>query len=335
MDGPLEKVFNNSVREELGGEIVRMFYTSGLSFHFARNPYYVRAFTKAYNNSIAGYVPSDYNAFSEKTPINIMAIYESRPMFSRAINYKREYKDEHFFANLLIESIWKIGPQNVVQVITDNDAACKAAGLLVEIKFQHIFWTSCVVHTLNLVLKNICSPLSHPRYDNVMEQCCWILKISNNAMFIKKFIMNHSIRLTMFNDHSKLKLLSVAETPFTSAIVVLKRFKQIKQSLEHIVISERWNVTKKMILRRVNEKYATFSGAIEDFESYDSINDIDFMAPVKSWLVDGASTPTLQIIAFKLLGQPCSSSYCDRNWSTYNFIHSMRKNKKYHKELKI
>ena len=31
--------------------------------------------------------------------------------------------------------------------------------------------------------------------------------------------------------------------------------------------------------------------------------------------------------AFKLLGQPCSSSCCERNWSTYDFIHSLRRNK--------
>ena len=35
----------------------------------------------------------------------------------------------------------------------------------------------------------------------------------------------------------------------------------------------------------------------------------------------------LQSIALKLLGQPCSSSCCERNWSTYNFIHSMKRNK--------
>ena len=29
----------------------------------------------------------------------------------------------------------------------------------------------------------------------------------------------------------------------------------------------------------------------------------------------------------KLLGQPSSSSCCERNWSTYSFIHSVRRNK--------
>ena len=37
--------------------------------------------------------------------------------------------------------------------------------------------------------------------------------------------------------------------------------------------------------------------------------------------------PLLQSLAFKLLGQPSSSSCCERNWSTYAFIHSLRRNK--------
>ena len=51
------------------------------------------------------------------------------------------------------------------------------------------------------------------------------------------------------------------------------------------------------------------------------------MSLVKWWVVDGTSAPMLQSIALKLLGQPCSSSCCERNWSIYNFIHSMKRNK--------
>ena len=34
--------------------------------------------------------------------------------------------------------------------------------------------------------------------------------------------MNHAMRLSMFNNHCKLKLLSVADTRFASTIVMLK-----------------------------------------------------------------------------------------------------------------
>ena len=63
-----------------------------------------------------------------------------------------------------------------------------------EAKFRHIFWTPCVVHTLNLALKNICAPSTHLRYDDVMEQCGWISQVSSDAYFIKNFIMNHAMR---------------------------------------------------------------------------------------------------------------------------------------------
>ena len=115
---------------------------------------------------------------------------------------------------------------------------CKAAGDIVEAKFRHIFWTPCVVHTLNLALKNICAPSTHPRYDDVMEQCGWISRVSSDASFIKNFIMNHAMRLSMYNNHCKLKLLSVGDTCFASTIVMLKRFKTIKRGLEQLVISE-------------------------------------------------------------------------------------------------
>ncbi|XP_052621716.1 uncharacterized protein LOC111900873 [Lactuca sativa] len=56
------------------------------------------------------------------------------------------------------EVINEIGHENVVQIITDNAANCKAAGEIIESQFPHIYWTPCVVHTLNLALNNICSP---------------------------------------------------------------------------------------------------------------------------------------------------------------------------------
>jgi hypothetical protein len=45
------------------------------------------------------------------------------------------------------------------------------------------------------------------------------------------------------------------------------------------------------------------------------------------WQCYGAYFPKLQSIASKLFVQPCSSSCCERNWSTYSFIHSLRRNK--------
>ncbi|CAL9001795.1 unnamed protein product [Prunus brigantina] len=79
--------------------------------------------------------------------------------------------------------------------------------------------------------------------------------------------------------------------------------------------------------RDINVEYASFSMCLDDFGAIDAMNDRFHMEPMVWWIVHGSSTPNLQSIALKLLGQPCSSSCCERNWSTYSFIHSLRRNK--------
>jgi len=51
----------------------------------------------------------------------------------------------------------EVGHSNVVQIVTDNAAACKTTVLIIEAEFHSIYWTPCVVYTLNLALKNICA----------------------------------------------------------------------------------------------------------------------------------------------------------------------------------
>ncbi|XP_057778003.1 uncharacterized protein LOC130996708 [Salvia miltiorrhiza] len=62
---------------------------------------------------------------------------------------------------------------------------------------------------------------------------------------IKNFIMNHGMRLVMFNKFVPLKLLSIAATRFASVIVMLKRLKLIKRCLLELVISEQWEAYRE------------------------------------------------------------------------------------------
>jgi hypothetical protein len=51
------------------------------------------------------------------------------------------------------------------------------------------------------------------------------------------------------------------------------------------------------------------------------------------WSMFGSQTPTLQRIAMKLLSQCASSSGCERNWSSFGFIHTKLHNKLGHNKL--
>ncbi|XP_065849995.1 uncharacterized protein [Euphorbia lathyris] len=505
---PLEKLANNERVDQLHSEIARMLYSAGLPFHLARNPYFVSSYALAANQNIIGYLPPGYNMLRttllqkeraaierklmpikskwvenglslvsdgwtdpQRRPIiNFMATSYSGSMFLKAVNCEGEYKDKHFIANLIKEQIRAVGESNVVQVITDNAPVCRAAGLLVENEFPHIYWTPCVVHTLNLALKEICAP----KDTNVetYSECNWIAEVASDAFGMKNFITNHSLSNVIYNESSNLKMLSIAPTRFASVVVMLRRMLSIKRGLTLVVISDKWdsfkdedkekaaffksrvvddvwwdkiryivdftepiyemlriadtdktclhliydmwdtmikkikfvifrhehkdvssedstfyNVIHEILVSRWNKsntplhclahslnpryytddwlkngvgrvaphndleisternkcfrryfpnrddrrniliEYAKFSSLRDEFGDFDSINDRGEMDPSYWWLSYGVGTPMLRSIAIKLLGQPTSSSCCERNWSTYSFINSMRRNK--------
>ena len=80
-------------------------------------------------------------------------------------------------------------------------------------------------------------------------------------------------------------------------------------------------------LNQVKDEYSRFATSSEELNDFDAIYDRWVLDPVKWWSNHGQSIPLLQKIALKLLNQPASSSCCERNWSTYGFIHSMKRNK--------
>jgi hypothetical protein len=51
------------------------------------------------------------------------------------------------------------------------------------------------------------------------------------------------------------------------------------------------------------------------------------MDAIDWWETYGSETPELAAIAIKILSQPISSSSAERIWSTYDFIHSEKRNK--------
>ncbi|XP_028084703.1 uncharacterized protein LOC114285827 [Camellia sinensis] len=400
-----------------------------------------------------------------------MGASEAGAMFLKVVNCEGEHKDKFFISNLISQAIEEVGHQNVIQVIIENAPVCSAAGLLIESKYPNIFWTPCVVHTLNLALKNICAPKETGGTAFVYDECHWITLCVDDVMFIKNFIMNHSMRLAIFNEFVPLKLLAVADTCFASAIVMLKRFKLVKRGLQSIVISDQWvsykeddvgkatsmkekllndvwwdkidyilsftlpiyemlrfcdtdkpclhlvyemwdtmiekvkasifrhegkldheesifySIVHNILVERwaksntplhclahslnpryysstwldenpnrvpphrdeeissmrnkcfkkyfpnleermvVNVEYAKFSRGLDMFGDFDSKIDRGVLDPLIWWFTDGSPAPMLQSLPLKLLGQPCSSSCCERNWTTYSFIHSMKRNK--------
>ncbi|ONM32168.1 hAT transposon superfamily protein [Zea mays] len=323
-----------------------MFYTGGLPFNLARNPYFRNAFMFATNNPIGGYVPPSYKK------LRTTLLVQERTHVERMLQPLKE--------------TWS---SKGVSIVSD--------GWEIE--------------------------------DVLYMEFQWISEVIGDASMIKNFIMNHSMRLSMFNEQSNLKFLAIADTRFASAIVVLKRLIAIKDALSvmvmwdtmiekvksviyrhemketheesifysavHDILVSRWTKSNTPLhclahslnpkyytdawinevpnrqaphnddeisemrntcfrryfsgeeLKKIKLQYANFSLFGHGFNSFDSFEDRNYMEPKMWWGIHGHSAPELKKLALKLLGQPASSSCAQRNWSTYGLIHSSLRNR--------
>ena len=62
----------------------------------------------------------------------------------------------------------EIGPENVVHVVTDNGSNYKKACKEPRGVYEHIAWTPCLAHTVNLMLKDIAR---RPEHAITIKQC--------------------------------------------------------------------------------------------------------------------------------------------------------------------
>lgn len=74
-------------------------------------------------------------------------------------------------------------------------------------------------------------------------------------------------------------------------------------------------------------EFANFCSMSVEFGDPESIEQRYELDPKSWWVMYGPSAPILQGLALKLLVQPSSSSCAERNWSTYSFVHSLKRNK--------
>ncbi|KAL5735038.1 hypothetical protein ACOSP7_032899 [Xanthoceras sorbifolium] len=61
---------------------------------------------------------------------------------------------EHIY-EYVNECIEQVGPQNVIQVVTENATDNMTAAKLMKVKRPHLFWTSCATYNINLMLESI------------------------------------------------------------------------------------------------------------------------------------------------------------------------------------
>lgn len=160
--------------------------------------------------------------------INVIAANSRGAVFMKATNFSGVEKTGPAIAEYLLEAIDSIGPNNVLQVVTDNAANCKAAGKEVEKVHKHIFWSPCCVHSLNLIFKDLAT------------EVFFLMDTYRKGKIIVKFFLNHTHALAIFRDVSNLELLKVAKTRFASHYILLKRLWDCREALSTTIVRNSW-----------------------------------------------------------------------------------------------
>ncbi|XP_040964551.1 uncharacterized protein [Gossypium hirsutum] len=148
-------------------------------------------------------------------------------------------RDAEFYYCLLDSIIEEIGENYIVQIVTDNEAAMKAAGKKLMLKRKHLYWTSCATHCLDLCLEDIGKKPS-------------VAKVLDEAKKVTCFIYNHIWTVDLMKKYTQGKqILRPALTQFATHFIQLEEIIRQKQGLREMFNS------KLLLFRDKHETFGT------------------------------------------------------------------------------
>ncbi|KAK9071810.1 hypothetical protein SSX86_008239 [Deinandra increscens subsp. villosa] len=164
------------------------------------------------------------------------------------------HTSKHIF-EYVDKCIEDVGPENVIQVVTDNASNNMGAAKLLKAKRKQIFWTSCATHTINLMLEGI-GGIS--RYKNILDE----------AKKLTVFIYAHHKTLAMMRKFTlKRNIVRPGVTRFASAFLTLQSINQKKFELKQMFNSPDWDNCK-------------FAKTVKGIAAVDTVNSASFWAGV-------------------------------------------------------
>lgn len=126
--------------------------------------------------------------------------------------------------------IVSIGPEHVVQVVTDNATNCIQMGRLLEAEFPGILHTPCAAHGIDLLMGDI-------------GALPWVRSITEVAMYLVTFVTRKRRVLAMFRTFSQLDLRKPAPTRFAYDLVVIDRLIRVRPQLRQMCASDQWRAS--------------------------------------------------------------------------------------------
>ncbi|KAL7200287.1 hypothetical protein ACSBR1_032251 [Camellia fascicularis] len=170
-----------------------------------------------------------WSSLTRQRIINFLVYCNRGTIFHKSIDASNIIsRTVEYYFGLLDKVVDEIGEQYVVQVVTDNELALKAAGKMLMRKRKHLYWTACSAHCIDLMLKDIANKKS-------------VAKVIEDGKTITNFIYNSGWVLDLMRKFTGgRELIRPAITRFAINFIAIESIVRYKQQLRAIFNSDEW-----------------------------------------------------------------------------------------------
>ncbi|RWR82991.1 zinc finger protein [Cinnamomum micranthum f. kanehirae] len=168
----------------------------------------------------------------QRTLINFLVHCPKGVTLLKSVDASPIIKNSDTLFKIFDEIVLLVGPNNIVQFITDNDATYKAAGKRVAKKYGTFYWTACAAHCIDLMLEDMAKTHLLPVNASTIE----------TPRKITKFIYNHSSVLNLMRREytNRRELIRPAITRFATNFISLQCLVKCRKELRQMYPSTAW-----------------------------------------------------------------------------------------------
>jgi hypothetical protein len=99
-------------------------------------------------------VEDGWSSINNHPLLNMMCVSPVGKEFLGAIDTLGHIKDAVYIADVIKRYLIEVGPENVVQVCTDNASVMRKAVSIVQQQWPYLYFQGCMAHALNLLLQD-------------------------------------------------------------------------------------------------------------------------------------------------------------------------------------
>ena len=160
--------------------------------------------------------------------MNVMLVCPAGDVFLGSVDTTGEKKSMGYIAGEMKKYIREIGPQNVVQICTDNAANMLGAMDNILEEYPHMYKQGCCAHILDLLMED-------------WGKEVFVKDLVAKAKHVCHYIRRHHVPMALFRKFEpKLSLVVPAETRFACNYLMIERLMEVKFALEQVVMAQEW-----------------------------------------------------------------------------------------------